>query len=339
MSESIKNIAVIGRGSWATALVKILSHNQNVQIYWYVNDENAVNYITEFGRNPSYLTDVEIDLNKVKPVADIQVAFDHAEYLVLAVPSAFIESTLQVLKGKDWNNKKIVSGIKGLVTAKYLTVSQYLAAYFGAKTENIAFIAGPCHSEEIALERLSFLEIAVSNENHYTNFSVFFNNRYVKSRIIFDLEGAEYAAVLKNIYAVACGIFKGLDYGDNFISVLISYSMLEMELLLSKLLSVDRRMSRPAYLGDLLVTCYSQFSRNRTLGNMIGRGYSVASAQIEMKMIAEGYYGVKGIHTLSQEMKIDLPISNFVFEALYSAKKAKPLALELTEKMAINNSF
>jgi glycerol-3-phosphate dehydrogenase (NAD(P)+) len=310
-------IAVIGGGSWATALVKIFSEN-NVKISWWLRAKEDVDHIRQHQTNPSYLSEIQINLKKVKPTTDLKKAIEDSSIVILAVPAAFIKDVLLKLNPAAFKDKIVVSAIKGMIPEDNILVTEYISKHFKVASQCIAVIAGPCHSEEIAMEKRSYLTIAGNDQKNAQEIADLLNCRYVKTSVIKDLSGVEYAAIMKNIIALACGIARGLNYGDNFQSVLVSNSMHEIRRFLTAMHPMkERDLNASAYLGDLLVTCYSQFSRNRTLGNMVGRGYSVKSAQVEMNMIAEGYYAVKCIHEINKTRNIDMPITRAVYNILY----------------------
>ncbi len=310
------NIAVIGGGSWATALTKILSDG-NVQINWWMRSAEDVKNIAQFGRNPSYLSNVQINLNKVKLFNNLTDALTDVEIIVLAVPAAFISDALKELNAEDFAGKIVVSAIKGMIPKENVLVTQYVEKKYNVPKENILVIVGPCHAEEVAMEKQSYLTIGGYSLANAKLFAHLIRTRFVKSSVIKDIDGAEYCAVMKNIISVACGIARGLNYGDNFQAVLVSNAMQEIRRFIDAIDPMQRDLSSSAYLGDLLVTSYSQFSRNRTFGNMVGRGYSVKSAQMEMNMIAEGYYAVKCVHEINQKYGVDMPITEATFNILY----------------------
>lgn len=316
MNSVKRKIAVIGGGSWATALVKILSENDNVHIFWWLRKPKEVDHILKYGNNPSYLSDVSINLQKVFPSPDVHKVVAEAEIIVLAVPAAFIKDVLAEFKG-EIRGRIIVSAIKGMVPQYNCLVSDLLEKNHGLDPQDFCMIAGPCHSEEVAMEKQSYLTIAGSEKGTAELVAGLLNCRYIKTSTLSDAKGAEYAAVMKNIYGIACGMARGLNYGDNFQAVLVANAMQEMEYFLENIFTLERNVNFSAYLGDLLVTAYSQFSRNRTLGNMVGRGYSVKAALVEMNMIAEGYYAVNSLQTVATEHQIDLPIVKAVYNVLY----------------------
>jgi glycerol-3-phosphate dehydrogenase (NAD(P)+) len=316
-------IAVIGGGSWATALVKILSENQ-VKIKWWIRRKADVDFIRKYNHNPSYLTDVAINPRKVKTYNKMSEALNGVEYIILAIPAAFIPATLKDLNNKHFEGKKVVSAIKGMIPEENLLVTDWLTREFNLPIGQTCVIAGPCHAEEVALEKQSYLTIASPNIDVAKSFANLLNCRFLQANAIADLYGVEYCAVIKNIIAIACGITRGLGFGDNFQAVLVSNAMQEIKIFLDEIYPKENRdLNNSGYLGDLLVTAYSQFSRNRTFGNMIGKGYSVKSAQIEMNMIAEGYYAVRSIYLISKQHHIKLPIIDAVYHIVY--EKTNPL--------------
>ncbi len=312
-----KKITVIGGGSWATAIVKILVEQSNVQIRWWLRSKSDIAHIRNFHHNPSYLSDVYLSPKKIKVFDQVSEALKGSEIVILAIPAAFIQDSLIGLKAKDFQHKIIVSAIKGMVPSVNLLVTDWMSEFYNVDLDHTCVIAGPCHAEEVALEKQSFLTIAATNQITAQKIADIMSCRYVKANPLNDLYGVEYAAVMKNIIAIACGITHGLGYGDNFQAVLVSNAMQEIGRFVNTIDPREREMSASAYLGDLLVTSYSQFSRNRLFGNMIGRGYSVKAAQLEMKMIAEGYYATKSIVALNHKFKVELPITNAVFQMLY----------------------
>jgi glycerol-3-phosphate dehydrogenase (NAD(P)+) len=312
-------IAVIGGGSWATAIIKILSEN-DVKIRWWLRNKEDIDFIRKYHHNPHYLSDVHINPRKVKVCPGIAESVDRAAYLILAVPAAFIQEPLSQLTPAHFEGKTVVSAIKGMIPGENVLVTDWVEKKFGVTQERTCVIGGPCHAEEVALEKQSYLTIASNSLPCATEFAQLMTCRYVQASPLHDLYGVEYCAVMKNIVALACGIAHGLGYGDNFQAVLVSNAMQEMQRFLDMVYPHYRDLSGSAYLGDLLVTAYSQFSRNRTFGNMIGRGYSVKSAQVEMNMIAEGYYAVKSVHEMNQHFQVDMPIIEAVYNILYEKK-------------------
>lgn len=310
-------IAVIGGGSWATALIKILCEQPHVHIRWWLRNQDDINHIRKFHHNPSYLSDVDLSPKKIKVFEKTTDAVKGADYIILAVPAAFVQESLQDLTEKHLKGKRIVSAIKGMIPNENILVTDWIAEKFKVDLHDTCIIAGPCHAEEVALEKQSYLTIASTECPTAEDFAKLMTCRYVTAHALDDLYGVEYAAVMKNIVALACGITHGLGYGDNFQAVLVSNAMQEINRFITALDPRQREISSSAYLGDLLVTSYSQFSRNRLFGNMIGRGYSVKAAQLEMKMIAEGFYATKSIMEMNKTYQVDIPITKAVYHILY----------------------
>ena len=330
MNKSPK-FAVIGGGSWATAIAKMLCVNLD-EIAWYMRNESAIHHLKTQKHNPNYLSSVEFDINKLKLTSDINEAVAYADYIIFAIPSAFLSTELEKLT-VSLKDKVIFSAIKGIVPETFLIVGEHFHKKYDIPFENIGVITGPCHAEEVALERLSYLTIACGDSNKAKVVAKGLSGNYIKTKISDDIIGTEYAAMLKNIYAIAAGIAHGLGYGDNFQSVIMSNSIREMKKFIRKVHKMKRNINDSAYLGDLLVTGYSVFSRNRMFGNMIGKGYTVKSAMMEMSMVAEGYYAVKSAYKLNQEYKANTPIIDAVYQILYEGKEAKAVFKKLTEKL------
>ncbi|WP_060874647.1 NAD(P)H-dependent glycerol-3-phosphate dehydrogenase [Myroides odoratus] len=323
--------AVIGGGSWATAIVKMLSENLG-QIAWYMRNENAIEEIKVNHHNPNYLSSVEFDINQLLLINDINKAVSYADYVIFAIPSAFLSEEMEQLY-VSLENKVVISAIKGIIPETSLIVGEHFHQTYDVSYDNIAVITGPCHAEEVALERLSYLTIACRNEEHAKVIESCISSHYIKVKLTDDIIGTEYAAVLKNIYAIACGMAHGLGYGDNFQALLMSNAIREMKKFIKKVHHMKRNINNSAYLGDLLVTGYSLFSRNRMFGNMIGKGYTVKSAQMEMNMIAEGYYATKSAYELNAKYGAKTPIINAVYDILYNGKDPKKTFRKLTEKL------
>lgn len=334
MNINSHKIAMIGGGSWATAIIKMLSDNtQPKEIFWWMRNEEAVNHIRTYKHNPSYLSAVEITVKKENVSSNIKYVIENAAYIILNVPAAFLKDSLKNITAEDLKGKKIISAIKGIVPDDNLIVGDFLHEKYGIPYTDIMVISGPCHSEEVALEKLSYLTIACSDVSNATQFASYLNTRYINTNTSDDIFGTEYGAVLKNIYAVASGICKGLGYGDNFQAVLISNAIREMKNFVDAAHPIERDINESAYLGDLLVTAYSQFSRNRTFGNMIGKGYNVQSAQLEMNMVAEGYYATNCMHIINQKYKVDMPICEAVYQILYEKVPAQLEMAKLTNEL------
>ena len=323
--------AVIGGGSWATAIAKMLCVNLP-QIAWYMRNESAVENIRTLRHNPNYLSSVEFDNSKLILTTNINEAVEFADYIIFAIPSAFLSNELQKLT-VSLEDKIIFSAIKGIVPETSLIVGEHFNKVYNIPFENIGVITGPCHAEEVALERLSYLTIACGDAKKAKIVAKCLSGNYIKAKISDDIIGTEYAAMLKNIYAMAAGIAHGLGYGDNFQSVLMSNGIREMKKFIRKVHRMKRNINDSAYLGDLLVTGYSVFSRNRMFGNMIGKGYTVQAAQMEMSMVAEGYYAAKTAWELNQNLGAKTPIIDAVHEILYEGKNAKNVFKKLTDKL------
>jgi glycerol-3-phosphate dehydrogenase (NAD(P)+) len=325
--------AVFGGGSWATAIVKMLCENLQ-EVGWYMRNEQAVEHIKMHQHNPSYLSSVEFNLSQLKLSNDINETASYADVLIFVIPSAFVFDELKKLT-VDVSKKTIVSAVKGIIPETGLLVGEHFHDNYKIPFEHIAVIAGPCHAEEVALERLSYLTISCADPKKAQKIADALSSDYIKTKISDDVIGTEYAVMLKNIYAIAAGMAHGLGYGDNFQSVLMSNAIREMKRFIKKMHKMKRNINNSAYLGDLLVTGYSVFSRNRMFGNMIGKGYTVKSAQMEMSMVAEGYYATKSAHLLNQKnkKKTSIPIIDAVYAILYEGKDARKEFKKLTDKL------
>ena len=321
---------MLGGGSWATALTKILSEN-GARVGWWMRSKDDVQHLLRTRHNPRYLSSVAFDLSRVLPSTDLQEVVKEADWLVLAVPAAFVQPALDKLDRDALKGKRVVSAIKGMIPGKNVLVTDYVAERFRLPYEQLGVVAGPCHAEEVALEKQSYLTIGSPDLALAEAFCLLLRNRYVKAHPAADLDGIEYTAVMKNIIALTCGIAHGLGYGDNFQAVLVSNAVQEIRRFVHAISPLQRDFSASAYLGDLLVTAYSQFSRNRTFGSMIGRGYSVKSAQLEMNMVAEGYYAVKSIYELNKELEVAMPITFAAYHILYE-KIAPAVEMELLKE-------
>ncbi|TMM59202.1 glycerol-3-phosphate dehydrogenase [Maribacter algarum] len=324
---------VLGGGSWATAIVKMLTENQD-KVAWYMRNSDAVAYIKKEKHNPNYLTAVEFRTEQLSLTDNINEVIQSTDVLIFAIPSAFLEAELQKLT-TSIHDKIIFSAIKGIVPETGLIVGEHFHEIYKIPFKNIGVITGPCHAEEVALERLSYLTIASADEEKAKLVANNLSSHYIKTKISDDIIGTEYAAMLKNIYALAAGIYHGLGYGDNFQSVLMSNAIREMKRYIKRVHKMKRNINNSAYLGDLLVTGYSTFSRNRMFGNMIGKGYAVKSAQMEMKMVAEGFYAAKTAFEQKSKFskKVETPIIDAVYKVLYDRENAKRVFKELTDKL------
>jgi glycerol-3-phosphate dehydrogenase (NAD(P)+) len=319
-------VGVIGGGSWATALVKILCDNETDKVInWWVRTEEKAIYLQEHGHNPDYISSVEFHHSFLTITSDLNDCISNSDVVILAVPSAFVHSTLSILSSSAFENTSVISAVKGLIPETGQILGEYFESNWNIKSNEIGVITGPCHAEEVALERLSYLTIASENKDLTNEISALLQCTYIKTTTTDDIYGTEYSAVLKNVYAIAAGICHGMGYGDNFLSVLVSNAIREIKRFIAVVHPIDRDIDDSAYLGDLMVTAYSQFSRNRTFGHMLGKGYSVRSAQLEMSMIAEGYYGTKSIYELNKKYEVHMPILDFVHSVIYKNKTPRSI--------------
>lgn len=305
----------MGGGSWATAVAKIVLEKVD-HISWYMRRPEVIEDFKRLEHNPSYLTSVHFDVNRISFSSDINEVVRNCDTLIFVTPSPYLKNHLKKLKEK-LHNKLVITAIKGIVPDENLICSEYFRQVFNVPDDNLAVLGGPSHAEEVALGRLTYLTIGCTDEEKAANFADLIASSYVKTKTNSDVIGIEYASVLKNVYAIASGICNGLKYGDNFQSVLVSNAVQEMSRFLSAVYPIERNVYDSVYLGDLLVTSYSNFSRNRVFGTMIGRGYSVKSAQIEMEMIAEGFYGTKCMKEINRHFHVNMPILDAVYNILY----------------------
>lgn len=324
---------IIGSGSWATALVKILTDNQK-NVNWWIRNNPVIQHIQNRRHNPHYLSSAYFDVSRLNMSDDINRIVEQSNVLVLAVPSAYIKNMLADVPASTLHNKKIISAIKGIVPEQDVLLNEYLSIEFNFPIENYFTLLGPCHAEEVAAEKLSYLTFSGVDVAITQQIAACFKTDYINTITNHDIFGVQYAAVLKNIYALGAGIAHGLEYGDNFLSVYIANSADEMAGFLRTVgiqhivvgehhhtdpytLKKDINYAASVYLGDLLVTCYSPYSRNRTFGTMIGKGYTVQSAQLEMNMVAEGYNASKSIYNINKKINADLPIAETVYKILW----------------------
>ena len=324
-------VAVLGGGSWATAIVKMLCENLET-VGWYMRSIYATEHIKLNKHNPNYLSSAELHPNQLILSNNINKTVENFDILVFAIPSAFLTSELKKLT-ISISKKVIFSAIKGIVPESGLIVGEHFFKKYNIPYKNIGVITGPCHAEEVAMERLSYLTIACQDQDQAKKVGECLKSRYIQVKISDDIIGTEYAAMLKNIFSIAAGISHGLGYGDNFQSVLMSNSIREMDRFIKKIHQMKRNINNSAYLGDLLVTGYSTFSRNRMFGNMIGKGYTVKSAMLEMSMVAEGYYATKSAKKIKEENGAITPIIDAVYSVLYKGKDAKRVFKELTKQI------
>ncbi|MCQ2228482.1 MAG: NAD(P)H-dependent glycerol-3-phosphate dehydrogenase [Bacteroidales bacterium] len=324
-------VGIIGSGSWATAIAKMVMCNKS-QLNWYVRSTKDIETFRITGSNPKYLTSVKFDVSKIFFSDDINEIVRRSDVLIFAIPSAFLKSAMTSLT-EDMSKKYVISAIKGLIPDENMIVGSWINKTLKVPIENIGVISGPCHAEEVSLERLSYLTIACQNVKLAREYTNIIGCQFIKTTVTDDIYGTEYAAVLKNIMAIASGVFHGLGYGDNFQAVLISNAIQEMKRFVDTVHPISRDIKSSAYLGDLLVTCYSQFSRNRTFGAMLGKGYSVKSAQMEMLMVAEGYYAVKSIHEINEKYQVSMPITDCVYNIIYGKVSPMIECMLLTDQL------
>lgn len=321
-NDILGTIGIIGNGSWGTALAKILTDNGNA-IYWWVRSEDAVKHLQTRHHNQRYLTSVAFEADKIIPTTDLTALFAACQTVIFCVPSAYANDVLDTIPAAAWKGKNIVSAIKGILPSCNLLLNDYLVEKAGCSLEQYVAITGPCHAEEVAYERLSYLTFSGLDDDLTEAVAKTFTNSYIYTTSNHDIWGAQFAAVLKNIYAIGAGMAHALDYGDNFLSVYITNCYREMYRFLdAHFEKVHPSNERPdfhtsAYLGDLLVTCYSLHSRNRTFGTMLGKGYSVKTATLEMNMVAEGYYAARGMQAISKEFDIEIPLAKIIYQVLW----------------------
>ncbi len=317
---------IIGSGSWATALAKILTYNNHL-IYWWIRNESSIAYFKQRRHNPHYLTSAYFNTSLLILSNNIEKVIVNSDVLVIAVPSAYIEQALDKLPADCFKGKKVISAIKGILPSGNQLLNDYLNKKFNVEIENYFTVLGPCHAEEVASEKLSYLTFTGINEEAAKQLAEHFHTEYLNTIVNHDIIGVQYAAVLKNIYALGAGIAHGLEYGDNFLSVYIANSADEMVTFLKKLISEHNvepvNYAASVYLGDLLVTCYSLYSRNRTFGNMLGKGYSVRSAQLELNMVAEGYNASRCIFKTNKTVEANMPIAETIYKILWEHLAAK----------------
>lgn len=323
-----KRIAIVGGGSWATALAKIVLTNVK-EINWFIRRPEVIEEFERTGKNPTYLNSATFDVNNIHFSSDINTIVRDSDILILAIPSPYLEPTLKKIK-RSMRQKIVISAVKGMIPEKNQIVTEYIHERFNVPEENLLVIAGPCHAEEIALQRLSYLTIGCIKREIAAKVAPLLQTPYVHTTPSADVIGLEYTSVMKNIYSIAGGICQSLRYGDNFQAVLVSNALQEIEHFTAALSSVHRDIDASGYLGDVLVTAYSKFSRNRQFGQMIGMGYSVKAAQLEMEMVAEGYYGTYCIYKANQRLHVNLPIVDAMYKILYEHKEPTLAIQELT---------
>ncbi len=321
---------IIGSGSWATALAKILTDNKH-SINWFVRSERIVNHLKTRHHNPNYLSSVYFDKNQLYLSTDVNEVIRASDCVVIAVPSAYVIETLQKTGKETFRGKLVISAIKGILPENNLLLNEYLAKEYDFPAENYFTVMGPCHAEEVAAEKLSYLTFSGIDTDAAGELAKSFTTEYLNTTVNNDVTGVQFAAILKNIYALGAGVAHGLEYGDNFLSVLIANCADEMAGFLHKAgvphmevgihTTLDHKISpnyaASVYLGDLLVTCYSLYSRNRNFGNMIGKGYSVSATKLEMNMVAEGYNASRCIHYINNRVNADMPIADAIYSILW----------------------
>ena len=316
MTLNGKKVSVIGSGSWATALVKVLEHSCD-KIHWWIREPEIIDHIQKYGHNPQYLSVIQLNNSKLILSNDINEVIKQSEHVLICIPAAFTAEALSHANSDLLATRKFISAVKGVLPKYNMVISDFLIKELNIKEENIALISGPSHAEEVAAEKLTYLTCACSDKSFAELTASYISGRYIKTILSDDVIGIEYAAILKNIMALAAGIGVGLGFGDNFQAVLISNALREMRAFLKVVGANHGDIFNSAYAGDLFVTAYSNFSRNRVFGQMIGRGYSVKAAQLEMNMIAEGYFAVKGMHEIKKQYQIEMPIVEAVYNILY----------------------
>ncbi len=340
---------ILGSGSWGTALAKILTDNGQA-IWWWNRSEAAITEFEKRNHNPQYLSAARFDMARLHLTTNAEEVISNSDVIVIAIPSAYVSDVLLKLDKNIFQAKKIVSAVKGILPDENLLLNDFLKNFFEVDLENYFAVLGPCHAEEVAAEKLSYLTFTGVNTAHTKDIASYFKTGYLNTITNKDIYGVQYAAVLKNIYAVGAGMAHGLDYGDNFLSVLIANTADEMAGFLRKAGIINAEVgymdhgknatenhhsnyAASVYLGDLLVTCYSLFSRNRTFGNMIGKGYSVKNAQLEMSMVAEGYYAAKCMHIINLQVQADMPIAEAVYNVLWNDLPARQAFKEIEEEL------
>lgn len=321
--NSMGKVAVIGNGSWGTALAKLLLSNCD-RIGWYVHRQDRIDEFKRLSHNPVYLSDVDFDISRIDFSSDINEVCASADTLLLVIPSPYLLDTMERIT-VDISRKNIVSAVKGIVPEADMIVTDWLKERFGCQADRLLVIGGPCHAEEVALERLSYLTIGCSDLEKSRRFSELIAGKKMKTIVSRDVSGVEYAAVLKNVYAIAAGIISGMKAGDNFMAMMVSNAIREMARFVDAIAPMEGRdICRSAYLGDLLVTAYSRFSRNHNFGAMIGKGYRVKAAMMEMEQVAEGYYATDCIHRINAEgPKVSMPILDCVYSILYENRSPR----------------
>lgn len=326
------NIGILGSGSWATALAKLLLSNHE-NINWYFRFRETVREFMADGHNPRYLSSVTFDTEKITFFTDVPKLVAQSDTLLLVTPSPYVKNILTKLKPSMLEGKFILNAVKGIVPEDNILITDYLAKNLNVPEEMMGVIGGPCHAEEVALERCSYLTLGCSHHLKAEALTKSFETPFVQCTTSTDVPGIEYASVLKNVYSIAAGICQGIRYGDNFQAVLVSNAIKEMQRFLDRVNPQERQINDSVYLGDLLVTAYSRYSRNRTFGTMIGKGYSVKQAQLEMEMVAEGYYGTNCIHQVNKKYAVPMPIAETIYQILYHRLEPKSAIRKLSYQL------
>ncbi len=332
MIKIAHRIGVIGGGSWATAITKVLQNHQK-KVNWFIRRQEVIDAIQNTGHNPEYLSQVELNPALLSLSNNLDEVIQYSDIVIFSIPAAFLHRQIETLDKKLLQDKIIISAVKGVIPEFNAIVSRYFNTVFDVPAENYGLIAGPTHAEEVVMDKLSYLTAASKNEDIGLVMSEIMGTRNIRVTVSSDVEGIEYASVLKNIYAVAAGISVGLGYGDNFLSVLTANAIVEMRRFLDTINHCKRDVNNTSYCGDIIVTSYSQFSRNRAFGNLIGKGYSVNYSRIEMKQVAEGYYASKCMTEINEEYKVDMPILNAVYNILYNNVSPSIEMRKLAEKL------
>jgi len=332
MIKIANRIGVIGGGSWATAITKVLQNHQK-KVNWFIRRQEVIDAIQNTGHNPEYLSQVEFNPSLLSLSNNLDEIISNSNIVIFSIPAAFLHRQIETLDKKLLQDKIIISAVKGVIPEFNAIVSRYFNTVFDVPAENYGLVAGPTHAEEVVMDKLSYLTVASKNEDIGLVMSDIMGTRNIRVTVSSDVEGIEYASVLKNIYAVAAGISVGLGYGDNFLSVLTANAIVEMRRFLDTINHCKRDVNNTSYCGDIIVTSYSQFSRNRAFGNLIGKGYSVNYSRIEMKQVAEGYYASKCMTEINEEYKVDMPILNAVYNILYNNVSPSVEMRKLAEKL------
>ena len=330
--SGISDVTIVGSGSWATAMTMVLTANGH-RVTWYIDRPDIYRHVRRYGRNPLYLATIEFDLALINPSDNIRSAVKSSEVIILVTPAAYLKAALEGLEDDDLEGKTVCSGIKGIIPVDNCVTGEYLIRRYRIAEEKIVIITGPSHAEEVYAEKLTYLTFASRVSERAAGVASFFSNRWIRTLISEDFIGTEYAAVMKNIYAIAAGIANGLAYGDNFIAVLLANAAGEMNRFVNTISPLKREITESPYLGDLLVTGYSQFSRNRNLGFMIGKGYSVKNALMEMNQVAEGYFASSCIHEVNEKLMADIPIAETVYRILYTTANPVHEMKSLSKKL------